>query len=336
MEKEIYAILKEQYEYCKTLYPLENIIGIYAYGQIHYNINATLDDLKTELVYIPSFKEIYTSTNIIYENIVYNNRTISIRDLRYAYNAVQNGDAFFIHSLYTPYYVVNYKYEDYFNKYFRNKADSIFAGSKFPRVRACAKNMLNIIQEVKNGNLDNLYMIRHWLEAGTRYLDNKDFWYCIQPQSEEERKWYSAARQAPEIILRDNKNYLSEMEKAAYNLLYACDKAQVLKASIPAFDLDEAISVFFKSHLNRTYPFVQFMKEVNDIEKSAIITLASVLEVGEEKLISFNKLSRDSGISRVIFTNLLSKLEKYGLAEVTSKGPKGTIIKLNGDELLTF
>ena len=53
-----------------------------------------------------------------------------------------------------------------------------------------------------------------------------------------------------------------------------------------------------------------------------------------EGIISINSLSRETGISRPVFNNLLNKLENAKLITVNNMGAKGTYIKFINQKLL--
>ena len=57
-------------------------------------------------------------------------------------------------------------------------------------------------------------------------------------------------------------------------------------------------------------------------------------KIGSEGIISINSLSKETGISRPIFLNLLNKMTNTKVAETSNMGGKGTYIKIINDKLL--
>lgn len=57
-------------------------------------------------------------------------------------------------------------------------------------------------------------------------------------------------------------------------------------------------------------------------------------KIGGEGIISINLLSKETGISRPIFNNLLNKMTNTQVAEIQNMGGKGTYIKIINDKLL--
>lgn len=57
-------------------------------------------------------------------------------------------------------------------------------------------------------------------------------------------------------------------------------------------------------------------------------------KIGSEGTISINLLSKETGISRPVFNNLLNKMSNTKVAEVQNMGAKGTYIKIINEKLL--
>lgn len=54
-------------------------------------------------------------------------------------------------------------------------------------------------------------------------------------------------------------------------------------------------------------------------------------EIGNEGNISVVKMMQKTGLSRPVFTSLLQKMEKYGIAHIKNQGVKGTYINILED-----
>lgn len=57
-------------------------------------------------------------------------------------------------------------------------------------------------------------------------------------------------------------------------------------------------------------------------------------KIGGEGTISINSLSKETGISRPVFNNLLNKMSNTKVAEVQNMGARGTYIKIINEKLL--
>lgn len=102
----------------------------------------------------------------------------------------------------------------------------------------------------------------------------------------------------------------------------------------PAPELKLAITKLMRTVLNEDSAAVRFIKKLTDIEKLALISI--VQTVGDEGVFSQYKVASAIGVSRVTMTNLVGKLEEYGVAKVENLGPKGTYIKILDDTILNI
>lgn len=69
-----------------------------------------------------------------------------------------------------------------------------------------------------------------------------------------------------------------------------------------------------------------FFANVTSNEKLAFEAIKT--EIGNEGNISVVKMMQKTGLSRPVFTSLLQKMEKYGVAQIKNQGVKGTYIKI--------
>lgn len=69
----------------------------------------------------------------------------------------------------------------------------------------------------------------------------------------------------------------------------------------------------------------EFEQSLTENESRALAAIRET--IGAEGNISIVKMIQKTGHSRPVFTSLLAKMEKYGVAEVKNQGVKGTNIK---------
>lgn len=77
-----------------------------------------------------------------------------------------------------------------------------------------------------------------------------------------------------------------------------------------------------------------FYKALTDNEKNAFIAIRE--EIGLSGNISIVKMIQKTNLSRPVWNSLLTKMEKFGIAQVKNQGAKGTHIEIskeieNGD-----
>ena len=70
-----------------------------------------------------------------------------------------------------------------------------------------------------------------------------------------------------------------------------------------------------------------FYKALTDNEKNAFIAIRET--IGFSGNISIVKMIQKTNLSRPVWTSLLAKMEKFGIAQVKSQGVKGTYIEIS-------
>ena len=69
-----------------------------------------------------------------------------------------------------------------------------------------------------------------------------------------------------------------------------------------------------------------FYKALTDNEKTAFIAIRE--EIGLSGNISIVKMIQKTNLSRPVWTSLLAKMEKFGIAQIKNQGVKGTHIEI--------
>ena len=95
-------------------------------------------------------------------------------------------------------------------------------------------------------------------------------------------------------------------------------------------DIEELLNELENAYDNNNYEL--FKKSLTFAEDEALNKIIDKIHL--EGIISINSLSRETGISRPVFNNLLNKLENAKLITVNNMGAKGTYIKFINNKLL--
>lgn len=69
-----------------------------------------------------------------------------------------------------------------------------------------------------------------------------------------------------------------------------------------------------------------FYKTLTDKEEKAFIAIRK--EIGLSGNVSLTKMEQKTGLSRPVLNSLLSKMEKFGIAQIKGQGVKGTHIEM--------
>ena len=77
------------------------------------------------------------------------------------------------------------------------------------------------------------------------------------------------------------------------------------------------------------YLITDFYTALTENEKKAISAIRE--EIGFSGNISVVKMIQKTGLSRPVWTSVLQKMEKYGIARIKNQGVKGTNIEIRED-----
>lgn len=118
--KNIQEIIEDVYNNELYLNDTE-ILGAFLYGSQNYGLDIDNSDIDLKVIVMPSlgqliFRKDLTSKVEIFKNNI--NITCEIKDIRDMFNCYKAQGINFIETLFTPYKVINKKYEDLFNDLF--------------------------------------------------------------------------------------------------------------------------------------------------------------------------------------------------------------------------
>ena len=88
--------------------------------------------------------------------------------------------------------------------------------------------------------------------------------------------------------------------------------------------IQAAISTTQSINLNEIWN--DFFEHITENEKKAFLAIRE--EINSQGNISIVKMMQKTNLSRPVFTSLLTKMEKYGVAEIKNQGVKGTYINM--------
>lgn len=120
--KSVMERLMEHYNEARTIFPEEQIVGIFLQGSQNYGLDYEGSDIDTKLILVPSFKDIClnkkpVSTTYIREN----EEHIDLKDIRLYVETFRKQNLNFLEILFTDYYFINPLYEEEWNRLVANK-----------------------------------------------------------------------------------------------------------------------------------------------------------------------------------------------------------------------
>lgn len=108
--------VKEHYEEALTLYPPEQIIGIFCQGSQNYQLDYEDSDIDTKVLLVPELDDIiFNRKAISTTHIRENNEHIDLKDIRVYFQTFRKQNINFLEILFTKYCIINPKYVDLWN-----------------------------------------------------------------------------------------------------------------------------------------------------------------------------------------------------------------------------
>lgn len=310
------------------------ILGIFAYGDVNSGFAENVYDIKAEIIYIPTFEELCISksqTRTMMGKTSTRSYVIYIRDIRDTYIRAYNTNLT-SEILYTDYFILNDFYKDVFNKLFKEKRELILHQDKNKKIHVAAMRGLENLYNAKL-NKDHISLFRAYqyeyfcthLEKGDNFLE------CIQPDLASFKYMNEVKHQKLDDI--EFKKDIDELEKKLQDIL---NKHEIEVSLIDDYcesinALKYGVMEIVKKSLTPITDIIDFQEKLTKTENEALKYILS--EIKNEGNISIVTLTELSGISRPVFSNLFLKLKQYRMAEIDNQGVKGTYIKILNSDL---
>lgn len=104
--------VREHYEEAKQYFDEDRIVGIFYQGSANYGLDTENSDIDTKLIVTPTFNDLaFNLKPVSTTHIRENNEHIDFKDIRLMLQTFRKHNINFIEILFTPYYILNPKYE---------------------------------------------------------------------------------------------------------------------------------------------------------------------------------------------------------------------------------
>ena len=104
--------VEEHYKEALEHFPEDRIVGIFLQGSQNYGLDTENSDIDTKLVVTPTFNDLaFNLKPVSTTHIRENNEHIDFKDIRLMLQTYRKHNINFIEILFTPYYILNPKYE---------------------------------------------------------------------------------------------------------------------------------------------------------------------------------------------------------------------------------
>lgn len=301
--------LKQTYEDMIDDYGKNNIMGVAAIGMANYGFAETEDEIEIVGIYLPTFEEICNSTPEVIEL----GNGVKLVDIRLAYDATKR-TLRFLEVIFSNYLMLNPIFEEVFKTNILNNRELIAKYNMYNRIKIAYTQAMAQIA-------DNPFNAVRLSIAAEMYAAGESCYECFHFN-----KTYL-------------NNYLWKIKRKELKVNEEEIKAQFeeILNKIPRDTNEEAVSIIKKGVVNImttsfrqncTFIIEENMAKTNYTSKEleAIERLKKELVNGEGN-ITVSNIVAASGISRPVFKNLFTKLEKNKEATIINQGAKGTYIK---------
>lgn len=317
-ESDIIQKLNKYLKVCRDKYDESNLLGVCAYGDVNYDLAEDTSEIPIYAIYIPTFQEMCLNTPLIDEFIKINIReNIRIIDIRLLYNK----DIYLTESLYAKYYIVNPRYEYIFTNFLMHSRDDIANNSYGVRLIKIIEQSLEYLKIYQQED-DFIALMRayNYLLFCDKFSNSHDYGESMKRTKEEIEMLLMIKHGMANIAEQDLQ--LLEVRLKQHYIRYAAIKDN----EIPA-ELKDSITSIIRASILHNSDVLNFIKDLTEIEKTGLSKMIKSLG-GEEGVVNLTSLSQKTGISRTVYSNLITKLKNYHIAIVTNVGSKGTYIKI--------
>lgn len=321
-DEEITKVLQDQFKHLTEIFDERQIFGIFTYGKVNYGFAETADDIKTMIIYIPSFEEMCIKPALLAEKyLLYNDREIKKIDARLLYELALKQDKVVMEALFSDYRIINKRYEKVFKKHIFINKEAIFHCDQKTRIDSAVNQgiaALDAYEQTKN--TEELFEAARLRIACKLYIDGAACENCINLKKDYHVSYLWQILKGdliPDLteIREDLLEYQEDVKN--YKVNNAC-KELIKKGAV------EIIKVAITDMAQQG----DFLESLTATEEQALDVILENLEDGYEGNVSISQLTTLSGISRPVFKNVLQKMKDNLIAEVDNRGVKGTYVKI--------
>lgn len=319
-KEEINKILKDDYKYLKTLYPQDQIFGLFTFGKVNYGFAEKVEDILVKMYYLPSLEEMCTSIEFKDEVIEYNNHHIIIKDIRLILDNILKQEGTTMECFFSKNYIITPKFKTVYMDNIIAKREEIFHCNPGKRVKqSVEKAQSEIIDFMATGNTELLFEACRRRLATSLYLAGEKVQDCIELKKDYHITYLwsiKTGQSLPNIeeVVKD----LTEMK----NIAITMEIHPELETMVT-----ETIVEIMKIALTKSISADEFLSMLTPAEQGALKDIMQNLENGEG-IVSVSKLVEGGNYSRPVYKSVLNKMKDAEIADLTNMGVKGTHIKI--------
>lgn len=317
---EVEKILQDDYKYLQTLFPQDQIFGIFTYGDFNYGFAETIKDLKVKMYYLPTLEEMCTNLVLKNETIEYNNHTINIKDIRLILDNILQQEGTVMECFFAKYNIITPKFKKVYIDTIANKREEIFRYSPKAHIEYAVKQAYEEIQDfLKTNNYNSLFNACRRRLCSQLYLNGELIEDCICFKKDYHITYLWNIKKGISLPNMDEvTSDLEEMKAKAETFENHPELEQLVK---------DTIVDIIKIALIKTVDVKEFLQNLTNPEKDALKVIMRNLKDGEG-IVSISQAVNSSNLSRPVFKSVLNKMKDMEIAELTNMGVKGTHVKI--------
>ena len=310
---EIKKILEEDFSKLETKYG-KKIFGLFGYGKINYNIDIKNEkDIFAIAFYIPSFEDLYYEVKNT-KDIKIGEHSIAMIDIRDLEKMLQEQDLCAFEILSTSNYIINRKYEAFFNKIIDNR-DNLFIDK-----RKIISNFEHDYNYYKNVKKDLFMAIRLSLSCEL-YYQGESFENCISFKKDYLKQYLNSIIDGK--MEPDTEEIDHNFEKMQYSLVNVSVSDIVKVKDFIHNVIVDVISCLSEEEMTEE----EFKSTLTKMEQDVFEAIMKEIDYREGN-VSISQLIEKHNISRPVFKNVIQKMKDNGIAEVDIRGAKGTFVRV--------
>ena len=319
-KEEINKILKDDYKYLKTLYPQDQIFGLFTFGKVNYGFAEKVEDILVKMYYLPSLEEMCTSIEFKDEVVEYNNHQIIIKDIRLILDNILKQEGTTMECFFSENYIITPKFKTVYMDNIIAKREEIFHCNPKKRVEQSVNRAFEDLKVyLSEANTERLFEACRRRLAISLYLAGEAVQDCIQLKKDYHRTYLWSIK---------NGQALPNIEEVVKDLEEMKNRASTMEVH-PELEamVTETIVEIMKIALTKSISADEFLNMLTPAEQGALKDIMQNLNNGEG-VVSVSKLVESGSYSRPVYKSVLNKMKDAEIADLTNMGVKGTHIKI--------
>lgn len=184
-EVEIMNKLMKHKELVCEKYGETNVLGVFLYGSQNYGLNTETSDVDTKAIIVPRFEDLVKCKSVSVELTLpeLDNAHCEVKDIREMVFNYKKTNINFIETMFTEYFWVNPRYEEFWNKYIIKNRELLTRYNENYTVLSLCGQFQHTLKQLRNNpsqkKAANCIFLENFL---VEYLGKSPYITCIYPR----------------------------------------------------------------------------------------------------------------------------------------------------------